>query len=210
MAAGGQISKANYDMYRVRKTVNKMLDNRGYLVSKSEMEMSADAFQAKFNLQAASRDQFSILVQKKDDPSDQLFVFFPDDAKVGVKPIRQYVERMKEQQVTKAIIVVKEGVTPFARSAVNELAPKYLMEHFKEGELLVDITEHKLVPKHSVMTEAEKKALLQRYKLKESQLPRMQLSDPISRYYGLTRGQVMKIVRPSETAGRYVTYRIVW
>merc|ERR1712141_889667 len=111
--------------------------------------------------------------------------------------------------ITRAVIVVQMGMTPSAKQALVDMAPKYILEQFLETELLVNITEHELVPEHVVMTAEEKAELLARYELKENQLPRIQQGDPVARYFGLKRGQVVKIIRPSETAGRYISYRLV-
>ena len=43
------------------------------------------------------------------------------------------------------------------------MAPKYNMEMFLETELLINITDHTLVPEHVVMSAEEKAELLQRY-----------------------------------------------
>eukprot|EP00602_Paraphysomonas_sp_CaronLab_P008460 CAMPEP_0185026588 /NCGR_PEP_ID=MMETSP1103-20130426/10942_1 /TAXON_ID=36769 /ORGANISM="Paraphysomonas bandaiensis, Strain Caron Lab Isolate" /LENGTH=172 /DNA_ID=CAMNT_0027560219 /DNA_START=152 /DNA_END=670 /DNA_ORIENTATION=- len=170
--------------------------------------MTTEEFRLQFG-DEPSRENLTIFVEKADDATDQIFVFFPVDEKVGVNPIKAYCLRMKEQGVKRAIIVVKNNLTPCAKQALKELGVRgYRMEYFRDAEMLVDITEHKLVPEHVVLTTQEKNELLIRYKLKPSQLPRIQLQDPMSRYLGLNHGQVVKIVRPSETAGRYITYRI--
>lgn len=83
---------------------------------------------------------------------------------------------MKEIGVQKAIIVVQQQLTPFAKQvrgkdkilniyhyqALQEMAPKYKLEQFTENELLVNITEHSLVPEHIKLSSEEKKALLLR------------------------------------------------
>ena len=74
---------------------------------------------------------------------------------------------------------------------------------------MINITKHVLVPKHTILTPEEKSNLMKRYRLKSDQLPRIHKSDPIARYLGAVPGQVLKIIRPSETAGRYISYRIV-
>lgn len=46
---------------------------------------------------------------------DQMFVFFPDEPKVGIKTIKSYCQRMQEENISRAIIVVQQGMTPSAK-----------------------------------------------------------------------------------------------
>ena len=135
-------------------------------------------------------------------------VFFPREDKVTAQSIAKFMTKLNESNVYHCIIIVKGVLTPQALKAKDEFTSVMQFEIFHEQELYVDITEHELVPPHSIMTDEQKKELLKRYRIKETQLPKIRRDDAVARYMGLRAGQVVKIVRASETAGRYVTYRV--
>jgi DNA-directed RNA polymerase I, II, and III subunit RPABC1 len=134
--------------------------------------------------------------------------FCADIQGVGTKQVRAFNHFVDEQNYHTGIFITQ---TPISPSAIRLLSgiPGRICEHFLEQELLVNITQHELVPRHVLLSPEEKLRLLQRYRLKESQLPRIQSGDPVAKYLGLRRGQVVKIIRRSETAGRYASYRWV-
>jgi DNA-directed RNA polymerase subunit H (RpoH/RPB5) len=82
-------------------------------------------------------------------------------------------------------------------------------ELFRYNEVIMNRTRHRLVPKHELMTKEEKKAVLEMYDCKESQIPRILKSDFMARYYGASTGDMFKIHRPSPSCGTYITYRMV-
>lgn len=138
----------------------------------------------------------------------EIYVEFMADNQMGVKEIKKFVQTVSAGNFRAGIMVTVGALSPQARKAIGATSAYTQIECFLLEDLLVNITHHDLVPTHVVLSKEEKAALLKRYRLKETQLPRILLKDPISRYYGLRRGQVVKIIRSSETAGRYASYRL--
>lgn len=200
------------DLYRVRKTLCQMLNDRKYVISDDDLHMTLDDFKGLFTGDGGkiARERCQITTCQKSDRNDQLFAFFPNaNEKLGKKEIDRYLLQMRQEEVKRAILVLRQQPTSFASQIINRLSDELTLEVFLDHELMVNITQHELVPKHEVLDGEQKKALLARYKLKETQLPRILKTDAVARYLGLKRGQVVKVIRPSETAGRYVTYRMV-
>ena len=73
----------------------------------------------------------------------------------------------------------------------------------------LEITKHELVPKHTLLNDNEKEALLKSYGIVLRQLPRMLASDAMAKLLNEKVGDVIKIIRKSETAGETEYYRVV-
>nr|UXY87325.1 RNA polymerase I, II and III 24.3 kDa subunit [Cryptomonas sp.] len=203
------------NIFRVRRTVLQMLRDRGYLVfdTKDDLNMSRSNFEHRYvKNYKVIREELEIKRPKWNSAETKILVAFiegeKDKSTIGVKSIRSYCERIKQDKFNCAILVLHGRLTPHAKQAISAInAGSDKIEYFSESELIVNITEHNLVPKHEILSNEEVKCLLKRYSLKENQLPRIQKNDPVARYLGLQKNQIVKIIRPSETAGRYITYR---
>ncbi|KAE8378412.1 RNA polymerase [Aspergillus bertholletiae] len=216
-------------LWRTWRTVFEMLQDRGYEVTEEEVQISLEEFKHKYSDPLGYPDRNKMKIQARPTEAMQLkytalktnsnpdpqpdcgtiyVEFCPDSAGVGTKQVRAFNHFVDENNFHTGVFITQ---TPISPSAVRLLSgvPGRICEHFQEQDLLVNITRHELVPKHVLLSPEEKSRLLQRYRLKESQLPRIQVSDPVARYLGLRRGQVVKIIRRSETAGRYASYRWV-
>ncbi|ESK92314.1 dna-directed rna polymerase i [Moniliophthora roreri MCA 2997] len=197
-------------LWKVNRTIHELVKDRGFQVADEEINIDLQTFRETYanSMGVVDRNQLNFYTHSQTDSSDQIFVFFSDEKSVGVKTMRKMLEILEQKGIQRGIIVFPGNMTPSARKVIVAMAAQYRLEEFSESDLLVNIVHHTLVPRHEVLSPEDKKILLAKYRLKDTQLPRIQLADPVARYYGLRRGQVVKITRPSETSGRYASYRI--
>lgn len=197
--------------YRVWKTVHQLVHDRGYEMAQEELDISIDEFRAQY-CSSGAIDKVALQFYAKapeNSSMGQIYVAFCKNPSVGIKDMRDFVQTLNDQNHKVGILIYEKSMTPSANKIVQGVQGQFQIDTFQESDLVVNITHHELVPRHILMTPEEKRELLNKYKLKETQLPRIQMADPVARYYGLRRGQVVKIIRRSETSGRYSSYRVV-
>lgn len=72
-----------------------------------------------------------------------------------------------------------------------------------------NVLEHMMVPDHRIMEGEEITSLLSSYHLTLEQLPKIFHDDPAVKAIKAKPGDVIRIVRDSQTAGRAESYRLV-
>lgn len=107
-------------------------------------------------------------------------------------------------------IIVVTSINPKTRYQVQSDPITYPnTEIFLEKELLINIIDHVSQPKFVLLSDDEIKDVLESYHAKRRDIPKMLFTDPIACYYNAKPGQMFKIIRPSETTGEAISYRLV-
>lgn len=202
---GGSVESSRY--FHCRRTVLEMLRDRGYDVPDSEMTQSLSEFRSIFGEQP-NPDSLSVRASLRSDPSNKVLVRFMGTSDIRKETIRTlYNQIADEERLNRLILIVQSKMTAYAQKDLETSQLK--VEIIKMNDLLVNITKHVQQPKYEVLTADEKRALLMKYTLDEKQLPCMLKTDAISRYYGLEKGQVIKVTHRGELVESLVTYRCV-
>ncbi len=124
---------------------------------------------------------------------------------IGVKYIKQLKKVMQEEEIERAIVVTSGRYTSAARTNARQGGIELIPRIFPS----FNIFDHALVPKHEIVTPDERKKLLMEYRVHPYQLPRLLASDPAVKAIGAKPGDIIRIIRDSPTAGKYVSYRHV-
>ncbi len=113
---------------------------------------------------------------------------------------------------TEFIIVTLEPIAPnFDAAAADAFVNKKMrVRFFQAAAAIHNPLKHVLVPPHEKVPKEQHEALLKEwFSEKKSQMPSIRFhEDPVARWMGLVPGDVVKITRPSPTAGTYVSYRV--
>lgn len=95
----------SYRLWRARRTICQMLRDRGYIVEQTDLDMKYETFRQHFSdtstdmrqhgeaamrYEGVSRSRLGMISNLQSDPSEGIFVFFPEEPSIGVDQIRQY------------------------------------------------------------------------------------------------------------------------
>lgn len=208
-------NKINFQ--RTCNTIFEMLKDRGYtqflkIEDHDSMATSNVVFTTNEFRKITSIDNLKTLslLSQNIKTKEKIYVLFYDQS-IGIKTINEEILKyMKDNSISRAIVItVFSGkLTPAAQKEIQKLKPTYIIEHFFGVELMENISKHKLVPKHTIISKKKQKFLLKEYNCKQKNFPQIPRTDPMAKFLGLQPGQMVRVDRTSETAGKYVTYRL--
>lgn len=197
-------------VYKSRKTVLSQLEDQGFHVGDYEL-FSINEIDAMY-----ANDQLDMLVTRKTDGKKTYVKYLLQIKQLRKDHLDQLVEDLYEvEQVLEKkdtlVVVVNEEPND---TIVTKM--KYLYDHsgifvvmHNIKRLQFNVLEHELVPSAVILTPEEVTELKTKFHIEKlSQLPEISRFDPQALAIGLRPGEVIRILRKSNTAMFYNYYRV--
>lgn len=128
-----------------------------------------------------------------------VLVFFHNEDRVGIKQLRMWRERDAD---AKLIIVSTEGPTAFTRKEADGNDGN--VEFFNFKQLCVNITRHRLVPRHQKVSADQVP-----YDIRGEEWPKLYTNDAVASYYAFRPGDIIRVTRTIGYPEPVVYYRKV-
>ena len=219
------LSNNFYDLWRAYKTIIEMLQDRKYIIPNenvlildylSFMEWTG---KKETDDDCETRKELSEIFKKPN--GDSIMIMFYWENHVGNREIQIIRDKILKKGMNKCLLVVQGKITTYAVSAIRHLKINNInIESYYQTNLLVNMTYHELVPRHIICSTETKNKVLKDYSVKKESLPQISVNEPIMKYLGAVKGQLIKILRESETMSEIIikdkkhmlydiTYRLV-
>jgi DNA-directed RNA polymerase subunit H (RpoH/RPB5) len=219
-------------VFRSRQTLLKVLHDRGYDTVGAEKfgpEEIREGLAATSNGRALeftvkARDGMTVPT-----PTVRVYIFLPRikqklpgfltslETPIGVSPEASNRQPDKlgspvDPAQTSIICLINEPVVSvFNQASINQWNTRNLrLSFFYMDSFQMNPLDHFLVPPHEIVPKEQHESLMKSmYITQKSQFPLIRYhEDPITRIIGAVPGDIIKITRPSPSAGEYIVYRL--
>jgi DNA-directed RNA polymerases I, II, and III subunit RPABC1 len=197
-------------IYKSRKTVIELMEDRGVNMDKFKEYTINEVELMVSNMPKANKD-----ISPVDITLDKGIIKYILTPKIRVTNLMSLTNQILEDysEGDTIIFIIRDKIT--SEDSIDEffrniyIKEKIFVQFFHLDTLTFNVTNHSLVPRHEILSKEETNELIKSLYITDiKKLPKINASDPISKYYGIKRGEVFRITRPSETSGISYYYRV--
>ena len=186
----------NYsNLMKSRETIIEMLNDRGYNLTKYSVEITLDEIKESY-----TKNKINLPTQ-----DGKINTIFWDEP-LNISKINNHVTKLKKDNLNLVLLIlgrnnVDDEIAISQKRNLDSIFGKIDYDIFYIDELVFNVTKHHYVPTHILLSEKESEIIYNSY---GKNLPLIDKSDIIVRYYGGKIGNIFKIIRPNNLYYRKV------
>ena len=192
-----------------------LLDKRKYIINQNYDTN---------DIKTINNNNYYELIAKSD--NNYIFIYFVNNTNFLNKTNKQKVGNLFDiektiKQLYKVseinniclLVILTQQVKINTQILEKKISEKINIPHiqvFQYNNLLFNISKHNLLPKSiRVISDTDEiKQICELKNIEKTQLPKILITDPISYFYGIRKGQLFEFKRTSRNTGEYIYYRL--